>query len=239
MKLNKKGMKIFNKENNLKKIISVLFFTVVTVEVTAELFSYEPILFIFKPLISIVLMLLYWNTSNQRNPLFFFAISFSLITNVFFIYDTETMLFLGLIAFFIHRLLMIHYIVKLTKLKDYIPLFLAMIPFMFFFFYLLSITSELTARSYGILIVQNILISIIAGITLSDYVMNNGKKNDTAWLLIFGLLSVTQYFIVFVEKYYLSGMSPISFRPLAMILNSSVYYAFYKFVMVIENLNDN
>ena len=239
MKLNKKGMKIFNKENNLKKIISVLFFTVVTVEVTAELFSYEPILFIFKPLISIVLMLLYWNTSNQRNPLFFYAISFSLITNVFFIYDTETMLFLGLIAFFIHRLLMIHYIVKLTKLKDYIPLFLAMIPFMFFFFYLLSITSELTARSYGILIVQNILISIIAGITLSDYVMNNGKKNDTAWLLIFGLLSVTQYFIVFVEKYYLSDMSPISFRPLAMILNSSVYYAFYKFVMVIENLNDN
>ncbi len=232
-------MKIFNKENNLKKIISVLFFTVVTVEVTAELFSYDPILFIFKPLISIVLMLLYWNTSNQKNPLFFFAISFSLITNVFFIYDTETMLFLGLIAFFIHRLLMIHYIVKLIKLKDYIPLFLAMIPFMFFFFYLLSITSELTARSYGILIVQNILVSIIAGITLSDYVMNNGKKNDTAWLLIFGLLSVTQYFIVFVEKYYLSDMSPISFRPLAMILNSSVYYAFYKFVMVIENLNDN
>lgn len=232
-------MKIFNKENNLKKIISVLFFTVVTVEVTAELFSYEPVLFIFKPLISIVLMLLYWNTSNQKKPLFFFAISFSLITNVFFIYDTETMLFLGLIAFFIHRLLMIHYIVKLIKLKDYIPLFLAMIPFMFFFFYLLSITSELTARSYGILIIQNILISIIAGITLSDYVMNNGKKNDTAWLLIFGLLSVTQYFIVFVEKYYLSGMSPISFRPLAMILNSSVYYAFYKFVMVIENLNDN
>ena len=149
------------------------------------------------------------------------------------------MLFLGLIAFFIHRLLMIYYIVKLIKLKDCIPLFLAMIPFMFFFFYLLSITSELTARSYGILIVQNILISIIAGITLSDYVMNNGKKHDTAWLLIFGLLSVTQYFIVFVEKYYLSDMSPISFRPLAMILNSSVYYAFYKFVMVIENLNDN
>ena len=84
----------------------------------------------------------------------------------------------------------------------FIPLFLAMIPFVFFFFYLLSITSELTTRSYGILIIQNILISIIAGITLSDYVMNNGKKNDTAWLLIFGLLSVSQYFIVFVERYF-------------------------------------
>jgi hypothetical protein len=133
---------------------------------------------------------------------------------------------------------MIYYIIKLIKLKDYIPLLLAMIPFMFFFFYLLSITSDITTRSYGILILQNILISILVGIALSDYVMNNGKK-DSTWLLIFGMLSVTQYFIVFVERYYLSDISPISLRPLAMILNASVYYAFYKFVMAIEKLNDN
>ena len=231
-------MRIFTKENNLEKLISVLFFTVVTVEVTAELFSYEPVLFVFKPLISVVLMLLYWKTSQQRNPLFFVIILFSLITNVFFIYHTEPMLFLGLIAFFIHRLLMIYYIIKLVKLKDYIPLAIAMIPFMFIFFYLLSITNELTMRSYGILIIQNILISILAGIALSDYIMNDGKK-ETTWLFIFGLLSVTQYFIVFIDKYYLSDFSPIIFRPLAMILNASVYYAFYKFCMESEKLNDN
>lgn len=231
-------MRIFNKESNLEKLIIALYFAVATVEVTAELFSYKPFLFIFKPLISIVLMVLYWNTSSIRNPLFFVIILFSLITNVFFIYDTETMLFLGLIAFFIHRLLMIYYIVKMIKLKDYIPLFLATIPFMFFFFYLLSLTSDLTTRSYGILIIQNILISTLAGIALSDYVMNNGKKEAT-WLFIFGLLSIAQYFIVFIEKYYLSDLSPISFRPLAMILNTAVNYAFYKFVMAIERLNDN
>jgi uncharacterized membrane protein YhhN len=231
-------MSIFNKGNSLDNLFITLYFTVATVEVTAELFSYKPFLFIFKPLISIVLMVLYWNTSNQRNPLFFWIILFSLITNVFFIYDTETMLFLGLIAFFIHRLLMIYFIIKSIKLKDFIPLFIAMIPFIFFFFYLLSITSELTSRSYGILIIQNILISIIAGIALSDYVMNSGKK-DTTPLFIFGLLSVTQYFIVFIEKYYLSDLSPISLRPIAMILNTVVYYAFYKFVMSIERLNDN
>lgn len=231
-------MRIFNKEINIENLILAVYFAVSTVEVTAELFSYKPFLFVFKPLISVVLMVLYWNISNLRNPLFFATILFSLITNVFFIYDTEIMLFLGLIAFFIHRLLMIYYIIKLIKLKDYIPLFLAMIPFMFLFFYLLSITTGLTTRSYGILIIQNILISIIAGITLSDYVMNNGKKEAT-WLLIFGLLSITQYFIVFIEKYYLSDLSPVIFRPLAMILNTAVYYAFYKFVMAIERLNDN
>lgn len=230
-------MRIFNKETSIEKFIIGMYFAVATIEVTAELFSYKPFLFVFKPLISIVLMVLYWNISNLRNPLFFVTILFSLITNVFFIYNTEAMLFLGLIAFFIHRLLMIYYIMKLTKLKDCIPLLIAMIPFMFFFFYLLSITSDLTMRSYGILIIQNILISIIAGITLSDYVMSNGKKEST-WLFIFGLLSVTQYFIVFIEKYYLSDLSPISFRPLAMILNTTVYYAFYKYVIVTERLSN-
>jgi hypothetical protein len=231
-------MRIFNKETDLEKIFIVLYFAVATVEVSAELFSYKPFVFVFKPLISIVLMVLYWNTSNQRKLLFFLTIFFSLITNVFFIYDTETMLFLGLIAFFVHRLLMIHYIIKLIKLKDYIPLFIGMIPFMFFFFYLLSITSELTARSYWILIIQNVLISIIAGITLSYFIMNNSKKNTT-WLFIFGILSITQYFIVFIEKYYLSELSLICFRPMAMILNVSVYFAFYKFVIETERLNDN
>lgn len=231
-------MRVFNKESNFEKLIIGLYFVVATIEVTAELFSYKPFLFVFKPLISIVLMVLYWNTSNLRNPLFFVTILFSLITNVFFIYSTENILFLGLVAFFIHRLLMIYYIVKLIKLKDFIPLLIATIPFMFFFFYLLSITNGLTNRSYGILMIQNILISIIAGITVSDYVMNNGKK-DTIWLFIFGLISITQYFIVFIEKYYLSDLSPISFRPLAMILNTTVYYAFYKFVMSIEKLKDN
>jgi hypothetical protein len=231
-------MRIFNKENSLENLFITLYFTVATIEVTAELFSYKPFLFVFKPLISIVLMVLYWNTSRRRNPLFFWIILFSLITNVFFIFNTELMLFLGLIAFFIHRLLMIYYIIKLIKLKDSIPLLIAMIPFLFFFFYLLSITTELTTRSYGILIIQNILISIIAGITLSDFIMNNSKKNTT-WLFIFGLLSITQYFIVFIEKYYLLDLSPISFRPIAMILNASVYFAFYKFVLAVERSNDN
>ena len=231
-------MRVSKKEINLEKVFIYTYFTVATIEVAAEMFSYKPFLFVFKPLISIVLMFLYWNTSHHRNPLFFWVILFSLITNVFFIYDTETMLFLGLITFFIHRLLMIYYISKLIHLKDYIPLFIAMIPFLFVFFYLLSISNGITTRSYGVLIVQNILISLVAGIAFSDYLMHSGKKHAT-WLFIFGLLSVSQYFIVFIEKYYLSDLSPISFRPLAMILNAMVYFAFYRLVMVIERLNDN
>lgn len=231
-------MKIFNNECNLEKLILGLYFFVVSIEITAEMFSYKPVIFIFKPLIPIVLMWLYWYTSNKRNALFFVTVFFSLITNVFFIFDTERMLFLGLIVYFIHRLLLIFYIIKLTKLKDYVPMLIAMIPFVFFFFYLLSLTSEANRGSYEILIILNILISIIAGITLSEFVMNNSKK-DSSWLFIFGLLSIAQYFIVGVEKYLLLDLSLISFRIVAMILNMAVYFSFYKFVIGNERLNIN
>jgi hypothetical protein len=51
---------------------------------------------------------------------------------------------------------------------------------------------------------------------------------------VFGLLSVTQYFIVFVEKGYLSDIAPFTLRPIAMILNIGVHYTFYRFVIEIE-----
>lgn len=230
-------MRIFNKESNFEKLIIVLYFAIAAVEVTAELFSYKPVLFIFKPLISVLLMLLYWNSSKLRNLLFFLVIFFSLITNVFFIPNTEKALFIALIAFLVHRILTIFYLIKLTKTKDYIPLLIATIPFLFFFFYLLSVSGEMEESRYIVLMIQNILVSILGGITISDYMMNYNRKNP--WLLIFGILSVTLYFIVFIEKYYLSDLSPEIFRPMAMILNTAVYYTFYKFVIETERLNDN
>lgn len=233
-----KNMKILNKEVTVENSIIGTYFIVTTFEIIAELYSYKPALIILKPSMSILLLLLYFKTSTQRSILFLSVILFSLITNVFFIFDTESMLFFGLVAFFIHRLLMIYFILKLINLRDFIPLLIGMIPFLFIFFYLLSISSGISERSYGILIVQNILISIIAGICFSDYVMFPDNKHST-WLFIFGLLSISQYFIVFIEKYYLSDLSPVSFRPLAMILNAMVYFAFYRLVMVIERSNDN
>lgn len=222
--------------NNLVKVITTCFFAVAIVEVISELFAYKPFLFIFKPLISILLIVLYWYTSSQRNILFFMAILFSLITNVLFIPNTEKLLFVGLLFFFFQRMITIYYIARLLKLKDYIPVAIAAIPFLFIFFYLLCISKVSPTSNYFILLIQNILISIIGGITISNYVMNNNNKRNT-FLFIFGLLALTQYFIVFIEKYYLANLSPVIFRPIAMILNTTVYYMFYRFVLETEAQN--
>lgn len=230
-------MRIFSKENAFVKLLVILYFVIATVEVAAELVSCKPILFILKPLVLIILILLYRYSSTQRDLLFFVAILFLLITKMYAIQNSEQMLFFGIIAFFLHRVIMIYYIFKLIKLKDYIPSLITMIPFLFFFFYLLSLTTNITPRNYYGLMLQSVLMSILASMTVSHYVMNNEKKD--VWLLIFGLLSVTQYFMVFIDKFYLLGFSPVIFRPLEVILTTSVCFTFYKFVITTERLNDN
>ncbi len=221
-----------------EKIFVILFFFVATSELVAELFSYKPLIFAFKPLIPIILMVLYWKTSQKREPIFFLLIIASLITGIFFINNSEISIFLGLLFYFVYRIVLIFYILKIIKMKDYIPLFIAMLPFLFFFFYLLSLPDAVPSRIYYVVILQNILISVLAGIILSHFMMFYQKKST--WFFIFGLLSVSHYFIVFIERYYLSGTSAaLVFRVLAMILSSGVYFSLYNFVKSSEKLNNN
>jgi hypothetical protein len=228
-------MNILKNENVLGRWLTACYFVIAFVEVIAEYYFCLPILFIFKPLMYVPLVFLYWKNSKERSSIFFVIIFFLLITNVFFIPNTEGMLYIGALAFLFHRVLMILYILRLSKLRDYFPLLIAVIPFLFFFFYLLSISGELPKNSLVVLVLQNILMSILGGMILSFFMMNDNFNNS--WLLIFGLLSVSVYFVIFVEKVYLNHLSLIVFRPLAMILNTMVYYTFYRFVMEFENEN--
>ena len=228
-------MLMLKKENNLVSLITGFYFTIATVEVTAELFSFKPILFIFEPLMLLLLMILYWITSSLKSLLFFGTMFFLLLSKMLFLQNTENMLYFGFIAFLTHQSVIIIYILKLTKLKDYVPSFIAVTPFLFVFFYLFSVSSEIPKNSYYFLVIQNILVSVIGAVTLSDYTMKDNKKNS--WLLIFGLLTVALYFIDFIEKYYLSDLVLSIFKLLVMVLNVAVYYAFYKFAIKTESLN--
>ena len=219
-------------ENSYGRLFSILFFVCVLIEVTAEMFSATSLIYIFKPLMSVGIMMLYWNASKVKMPIFFVVILLSMITNILFIPNTYELLMAALFIFMIHRILLIFYVVQVIKLKDYVPLLIAIVPFLFVFFYLLSVSSDSSASGYFVLIIQNILISIVGGLALSEYVMNYNKMN--AWLFIFGLLSVMQYFIVFIEKYYLMSLAPIAFRPLAMLLNAGVLYTFYRYIIDAE-----
>lgn len=218
-----------------EKAIIGLLFSFSIIEVLAELFSFKVILFAFRPLVALLIIYLYWVTSKERNMLFFMTLFFLFLTSIFILSGSITFLILGLIGVLTHRILLIFYIIKLNKIKDFVPILIAIIPFVFIFSYLLSISDEIPKGSYYPLVVQNILVSILAGVILSNYFMND--SNNSPWLAIFGLLSTALYFTVFIEKCFLSNLPPTYFRPLAMILFVTSYYSFYRFVIDIETIN--
>lgn len=223
---------VFRHENIRITIIAALYFAVAIAEVVCELYAYKPLIYVFKPLMPALLMVLYFNTSKKRSALFFIVMTLSLITNVLFIPDSQDLLFYGLVVFLGHRILLLYYVIRLLKIKDYIPAIIATIPFLLVYFYLFMITNGIPESSFVVLIFQNILISFICGIAFSHYVMQDSRRNS--WLLQCGILFGALHFIVFVEKFYLTGFSPTIFRPMAMGLNAFAFYTFYEFVMATE-----
>ncbi|HEX9980322.1 MAG TPA: hypothetical protein VGB50_07135 [Flavobacterium sp.] len=230
-------MMVSKNDSLMVNVLTVLYFTVAMIEIAAELFYYEPLIYVFKPLMPLLLMAVYWLSSEKKQLLFFLAMLFSLLTNILFIPLSPQMLFFGIIAFMVHRIILIIFVFRLLQLRDYIPVAIGTVPFLLVFFYLLAISTEIPENSYVLLIIQNILISVLGGFALSNYMMNDDKR--TSWLLICGLLFVALQFIVFLEKYYLTGISPGIFRPIAMGLNAFAFYTFYEFVLSIEKSDDD
>ncbi len=223
-------------KNNCVKILVILYFIVAFIEVAAEYNSNKTLIILTKPLIPFLIILLYWFSSRKRNFLFILIMFFSLVTNILFIPKSNQALFYGIIAFTIHRLLLVYFVFALSKIKNYIPFILATIPLLFIFFYLFFTTTDVPDNSYILIVIVNILGAILGGIGISSYVHNDNKKNSL--LMIAVLLFLGLQLVVFVERYYLSDLFLEFVRPLAMLLNVLAFFAFYKYVIEAE-LNDN
>ncbi|CAM3440917.1 Lysoplasmalogenase [Flavobacterium longum] len=222
--------------NKLVTILTVAYFVVAISEVVSELFSHKPSIIVLKPIMPLLLLLTYCIASDKRNPLYIGAMLLSAATNVLFIPNDAQMLFFGLVVFTVHRILVIVLVFRLAKVRDFIPVAIATVPFLLIFFYMLA-SSDVPAQSFAVMVMQNILISLLGGAAVSNYVMNDNRRNS--WLLICGLLFVALQFIVFIEKYFLFGFSPAILRPIAMGLNAFAFYTFYEFVMAVEKSDDN
>lgn len=225
------------KKENIVKVLTIGYFVIAFMEVVAEYLFNTKAICTLKPILPLMLIIIYCVDSKKRSLLFIVALLLSSLTNVLFIPNTSTCLFYGLLVFTLHRVIVIYIIFLNQKLKDFIPILLATAPFLLVFFYLFSETIEIPENSFYILIFQNILISVFAGVALSSYVMNDNKQNSI--LLISALLFVMLQFVVFIERYFLINEFEEFFRPLAMTLNALAFFTFYKYVVTAEKLHNN
>ena len=227
---------MFNKMNLIHKL-TLCYFVIAFFEIIAEYLINKSIICLLKPLLPLFLIIIYYIDSERKNLLFIIALLLSSLTNFLFIPNTPMCLFYSIIVFTLHRIICIYLVLSLQKFIDYIPIIIATSPFLLIFFYLFSETSQIPENSFYIIIIQNILISILTGIALASYVMNDSKQNSI--LLISALLFVMLQFVVFVEKYFLTNEYQDFFRPTAMTLNALAFFSLYKYVVIAEKSNYN
>lgn len=223
-------------KSNIVKIITIIYFANALIEVISEYYSNNILIFLAKPLIPFLLIVLYWFSSERKNPLYIIIMLFSLITNVLFIPKTPLCLFYGVVAFTIHRILLIYYVSILSKIKN-IKLFVAVtIPLLAIFFYLFFASTDIPENSYVLLIFLNILGAILGGIGISNYILHDNKQNSL--LMISVLMFLGLQMVVYVERYYLASIMLEYVRPLAMLLNVLAFFTFYKYVIAAESNNN-
>ncbi len=122
------------KSTNEVNILIVLFFVVTLAEVIAEFFLCTNFIYLLKPLLIPILITVYWKSSGIKNNHFILALLFALMANIFFISKDFTSIIIGSVFFMIYRLLVIYLVMKIFKIKDYLPVFLGSIPFVCIFY---------------------------------------------------------------------------------------------------------
>ena len=219
-----------NNDKTLVKVISSFYFIIALYEILAYSIFNETLVFSTIS-IPVLLIALYFLSSAKRNFLFFSILFFLLIENVWTLfYDSRFSV--GIICSSIQKIALIILIFKLIKERNYMYLSIVSLAFLLIFLYLFSTTSETSYVDFKFLMLQNILTSVLGGIAVSSYMIDDNRKNS--WLLISILLFIGLRFMLFIQSFYLTDLTLPVIKPIIIALNIFAYFTMYKFVIEAE-----
>ena len=219
-----------NNDKTLVKVISSFYFIIALYEILAYSIFNETLVFSTIS-IPVLLIALYFLSSAKRNFLFFSILFFLLIESAWMLlYDSRFSV--GIICSSIQKIALIILIFKLIKERNYLYLSIVSFAFLLIFLYLFSTTSETSYVDFKFLMLQNVLTSVLGGIAVSSYMIDDNRKNS--WLLISILLFIGLRFMLFIQSFYLTDLTLPVIKPIIITLNIFAYFTLYKFVMEAE-----
>jgi hypothetical protein len=210
-------------------LLTLLYFIVGLAEVIAEFYTDNLYIYLLKPLLIPLLALIYWKSSKNKNSFFLGALFFAFLANIFFISKSFDSILIAVIFFAFYRIIIIYLVIRLVKVKNYLPVLLGCIPFMAIFVYVTILTMNELNNGLYIYIMQVIMMTFLGGFSLANYIVDKNKMNY--WLLMSCLLFTILQFVFTIRLYY---MSIYIFQPLAMILYIFAQYFLCKFILLSE-----
>ncbi|OWP76172.1 hypothetical protein [Flavobacterium oreochromis] len=145
---------LYSEKKSQEKVFLILFFIIGLLEVVAEYFNQVLLIYILKPLLMPIMMLMYWKVSKERNIYFLLALFFVLIANILFVSRTFSSAVIASIFFFIYRGIVICLVIQDEPIKKKLPVVIGSLPFFTAFGYLTFLTKNELGKGIYIYLIQ-------------------------------------------------------------------------------------
>ncbi|RZJ70193.1 lysoplasmalogenase family protein [Flavobacterium sp.] len=211
-------------------IFIVAYCCVSGVEILGEYFYDEPLIWVTKPFMNPLLVLIYWLSSRKVNFVFLLALVFSWIANMFFISRSLESVATGAYIFVGYRVLVIYVVLRSIKFPGWIPIFLGSLPFVFIYLYVVNVSHEAIGDGLFMFVLQGLFISFLGGLAVGNYVLRS-DVGSTLLLISTMMFAFTQFLFV-IRLYYLNLNV---FQALAMLLFAIGQFILCKFVLRAES----
>lgn len=223
------------KEMDLKKkktatAIFFVFCSVCLIEIIAEILEWRWLILLTKPLLAPLLLVYYFLITPRVNYWLVASFSCVWVANVLFAFGdlyitTGTWFFLG------YRLFVLLLVLRVYQIKNWLPVIVGSLPFLFVYLVLISISFEAGRLSY-LIFLQGAMIALTGGIALAGYVLR-GDLLATVLLISTIMFTGTQFIFV-VAQYY---TNILVFRPLTMLMYAVGQYALLHFALQSDIIN--
>jgi len=212
------------KKKHLIKGLTVLFLTVSALDIIGVAIDNSLLQIIFKPMIILSLIALYYFTVEKKNNFYLMALFFSFLGDVFLL-DKNNMFLYGIAAFLITQVFFIVIIVKQMKKPSTFHKYLYAFLFLNYIVYLLSLLKPNLGELFYPVLVYGVTISVFGLVATLNYVT---KRTKPELILMLGaLLFIASDSIIALNKFH----EPRTFYPVTiMITYVLAQYLIYKFM---------
>jgi len=180
----------------------LVFIAVSILDIIGIIFNIPSLIFVFKPLILLSLLVLYSISVSLKNKDYIAALLFSFFGDVFLLFSGELYFIIGLISFLIAHLLFIKIVVKRIERFSFLRIVILIIPFMILFFALIFVLYNSLNELLIPVIIYGVTISTFGIVSLLDYL--NTKSTKSLLMLIGAIIFIISDSILAINKFYTS-----------------------------------
>jgi len=215
-----------------KKIIALLIFILVSfLDIVGIIFKIPILIQLFKPFILLSLIALYVVSVSERNKTYVLALIFSLMGDVFLMFEGELYFIVGLVSFLIAHLFFIKIVFDRLQKSTISKVLFSISPFLTLFLLLIFFLKDFLNELLIPVIIYGFTISTFGVVAMLDYV--NTKTTQSFLMFVGAVIFISSDSILAINKFYNTTQI---FAVLIMVTYIVAQYLIYKSMVAGQRL---